>query len=188
MSTMTVYEFLIHAARSYTGVVNGGKTEDIRIDLTRKSIWSGRLHIMRGGKVLRPSVRLENGEVCELHGIIDFEGDPYAEIERLYAQFKRSVPNRHVRLNRGYFKALSSDALSMQELMDNMPRPEARLALEGFILLASVAGLVPWRNPRHFFWQSPNDPECIVYRDWIMNEVAANGAGGEQLDAQNQAA
>ena len=91
-------------------------------------------------------------------------------------------------LNRGYFKALSSDALTMEELMDNMPRPEARLALEGFILLASVAGLIPWRNPRHFFWQSLTDPECIVYWDWIVNEVAANGAGGEQLDAQNQAA
>ena len=42
---MTVYEFLLHAARSYSGVVNGGKTEEIRIDLTRKSIWSGRLPI-----------------------------------------------------------------------------------------------------------------------------------------------
>ena len=28
---MTVYEFLLHAARSYSGVVNGGKTEEIMI-------------------------------------------------------------------------------------------------------------------------------------------------------------
>jgi hypothetical protein len=98
---MTIYEFLIHAARSYSGVVNGGKTEDIALDLTRKSIWSGRLCILRNGQIVRPSVRLENGEICELDGLIDFDGDPYAEIERLYAQFKRSVPNRHVRLNRG---------------------------------------------------------------------------------------
>ena len=62
---MTVYEFLLHAARSYSGVVNGGKTEEIRIDLTRKSIWSGRLPIMREGKLLLKSVRLENGEVCK---------------------------------------------------------------------------------------------------------------------------
>ena len=140
---MTVYEFLIHAARSYSGVVNGGKTEDITLDLTRKSIWSGRFCILRDGQIMYPSIRLDNGEVCELDGLIDFGGDPYAEIERLYAQFKRSVPNRHVRLNKGYFKALSSDALTMEELMDNMPRPEARIALEGFILLASVAGLIP---------------------------------------------
>ena len=78
---MTVYEFLLHAARSYSGVVNGGKTEEIRIDLTRKSIWSGRLPIMREGKLLLKSVRLENGELCKLEGLIDFEGDAYAEIE-----------------------------------------------------------------------------------------------------------
>lgn len=184
---MTVYEFLLHAARSYSGVVNGGKTEEIRIDLTRKSIWSGRLPIMREGKLLWKSVRLENGEVCKLEGLIDFEGDAYAEIERLYAQFKRSVPNRHVRLNKGYFKALSSDALTMEELMDNMPRPEARMALEGFILLASLSGLIPWHNPKHFFWQSTDDPECIVYRDWVMME-AGDGACSEQLDGQDRAA
>ena len=211
---MTVYEFLIHAARSYSGVVNGGKTEDITLDLTRKSIWSGsgnpkdfrfapegqtdfddsenrqnhcRLCILRNGQIVRPSVRLENGEVCELDGLIDFDGDPYTEIEHLYAQFKRSVPNRHVRLNKGYFKALSSDALTMEELMDNMPRPEARIALEGFILLASVAGLIPWHNPKYFFWQSPTDPECIVYRDWIIQEDG-DGTCSEQLDGQDCAA
>lgn len=168
---MTVYEFLIHAARSYSGVVNGGKTEDINIDLTRKSIWSGRLCIMRNGKLLWQSIRLKNGEVCELEGLIDFEGDAYEEIERLYALYKRSVPNRHVKLNKGYFKALSSDSLTMEELMDNMPRPEARTALEGFILLASVKGMIPWYNPRYFFWQSTTDPDCIIYRDWVVMEA-----------------
>ena len=56
---MTVYEFLIHAARNYSGMVNGGKTEEIRIDLTHKSIWSDKLCIMRNGKLLMQSVRLE---------------------------------------------------------------------------------------------------------------------------------
>ena len=104
-----------------------------------------------------------------MDGLIAFDGDPYAEIERLYARYKRSVPNRHEKLNKGYFKALSSDALTMEELMDNMPRPQARLELEGFILLASAAGLIPWKVPRRFFWQSPHDPDCIVYRDWIIH-------------------
>ena len=184
---MTVYEFLIHAARSYSGVVNGGKTEDIRIDLERKSIWSERLCIMRNGKIVHPSIRLENGEEYQLDGLIDFEGDVYSEIERLYVQFKRSIPNRHVKLNKGYFKALSSDSLTMQELMDNMPRPEARMALEGFILLASVAGLVPWHNSKYFFWQSSTDPDCIVYRDWVMME-AGDGTCSNQLDDQDSAA
>ena len=165
---MTVYEFLKQAVQSHSAVVGCGKTEDIRCDLATHSIWSGLKPIMLGGKIVAPCVFLENGDTFALDGLIDFEGDLYTEIERLYARYKRSVPNRHEKLNKGYFKSLSSDALSMEELMDNMPRPQARLELEGFILLASAASLIPWKNPRHFFWQSFNDPDCIVYRDWII--------------------
>ena len=89
--------------------------------------------------------------------------------------------------NKGYFKALSSDSLTMEELMDNMPRPEARMALEGFILLASMEGLIPWHNPRYFFWQSTTDPDCIIYRDWAVME-AGDGACSEKLDGQDCAA
>lgn len=167
---MTVYEFLVHASQTYSAVVGGGKTEDIMLDLKSRSIRSRKRLILQNGIIVRPAVYLENGEKLELNGLIDFSGDPYAEIERLYAQFKHSVPNRHVRLNKGYFKALSSDSLTMQELTDNMPRPQARLELEGFILLASAAGLIPWHVPEHFFWQSANDPDCIVYREWIMGK------------------
>lgn len=167
---MTVYDFLPHAANAYTTIRGGDKTDELRFDLTRKSIQSGRLYIVRDGLLALRKVYLANGTVCELDGLIDFSGEPYAQIERLYAQFKRSVPNRHERLNRGNFKALSSDALSMRELMDNMPRVEARYRLEGFILLASASGLIPWRHPQHFFWQSANDLDCIIYRDWIFKE------------------
>lgn len=167
---MTVYDFLPLAANAYTTIRGGDKTDELRFDLTCKSIQSGRLYIVRGGQLALRKVYLANGTVCELDGLIDFSGKPYAQIERLYAQFKRSVPNRHERLNRGNFKALSSDALSMRELMDNMPRVEARYRLEGFILLASASGLIPWKHPQHFFWQSVNDPDCIIYRDWIYKE------------------
>ena len=56
--------------------------------------------------------------------------------------------------------------------MENMPRPQARLELEGFILLASAAGLITWQNPKHFFWQSPTNPDCIIYRDWVLGDDA----------------
>ena len=56
----------------------------------------------------------------------------------------------------------------MRELEENMPRSQARIELEGFILLAASVGLISWDNPKHFFWRSQNDPDCIVYRDWII--------------------
>lgn len=155
---MTVYEFLKQAAQSHSA-------DDIRCDLEKHSIWIGARAIVQEGRIVVPR------DAFPLDGLIYFTGDPYAEIERLYAQYKRSVPNRHERLNKGYFKALSSDALSMDELMNNPPRPLARLELEGFILLASATRLIPWRNPKHFFWQSQSDPDCILYRDWIISRV-----------------
>ncbi len=167
---MTVYDFLIYASNAYTNITGGDKTDAIHIDLPHKSIRSGILSILRGGELAIQRIRFGDGTMCELDGLIEFTGDPYAKIERLYAQFKRSVPNRHERFNRGCFKALSSDALTMEELANNMPRVQARYELEGFILLASASGLIPWRNPQHFFWQSTTDPDCIVYRDWIMKE------------------
>lgn len=170
---MTIYEFLQCAAQAHTGILGGGRTDELQLDLARKSIHSGRLCIVRDGQIVLHRVYFADGTICELDGLIEFSGDPYAEIERLYAQFKRSVPNRHERLNRGNFKALSSDALTMQELEENMPRLQARYMLEGFILLASAAGLIPWRVPSHFFWQSETDPECIVYRNWIIEEETA---------------
>ena len=170
---MNTYDFLLSIAKAHTSIIGGGKTDEIRFDLPGKSIWSSRLPIVVDGTIVTPQITTNDGSIYQLNGLISFDGNPYAEIERLYAQYKRSVPNRHECLNRGYFKALSSDALTMAELIENQPRVEARYALEGFIVLASAAGLIPWTNPRYFFWQSTTDPDCIIYRDWIMKEELA---------------
>ncbi len=84
--------FLIHAAQAY--ILGGGKTDKIQFDLARKSIQSGNLYIVRDGRLALRKVFLGDGAICEIYELIAFDGDPYAEIERLYAQFKHSVPNR----------------------------------------------------------------------------------------------
>ena len=167
---MTVYNFLTVAAKSHSAIVGGGKTDDISVDLNSGCIYSGSKMIVVEGEIAAPQIELTNGEKYDLNALIEFEGNAYDEIERLYAQYKKSVPNRHVKLNKGYFKALSSDALSMKELTENVSRSQARLELEGFILLASAIGRIPWTNPEHFFWQSQVDPDCIIYREWILKK------------------
>lgn len=153
---MTLYDYLIRTCqRCAEGDI---PYEPISIDLSMHSIQIGERLVLSQGML---------ADDVHMTGLIRFDGDPYAEIERLYAQYKRSVPSRHERLNKGYFKALSSDALSMHELESNMRRTEARVRLEGFICLASCAGLIPWHIPRHFFWRG-TDPDCIVYRNWIV--------------------
>ncbi len=155
---MTLYDHLICTSkRCAQGEI---PYEPISVNLNTRTIFCGEALLLDQGCIT---------EDAPSRDLICFDGDPYAEIERLYAQFKRSVPNKHERLNKGCFKALSSDALTMEELENNMPRNEARIRLEAFICLASCAGLIPWRIPRHFFWQG-TDPDCIVYRNWILKE------------------
>lgn len=159
---MTLYDHLIQTCqRCAQGEI---PYERITIDLNARSILLGDMLLLNHGT---PT------SIAPVHELICFEGDPYAEIERLYAQFKRSVPVRMERVNKGYFKALSSDALTMEELENNLPRTEARIKLEAFICLASCAGLIPWHIPRHFFWRG-NDPDCIIYRNWILKEETTN--------------
>lgn len=159
---MTLYEYLIRTCQRYAeGDI---PYEPISIDLNTRTIRIGEQLVLQHGVL---------ADDMHLNELICFEGNPYAEIERLYAQYKRSVPSRYERLNKGYFKALSSDALTMQELENNMHRTEARIRLEGFICLASCEGRIPWPISRHFFWRGA-DPDCIVYRNWIIKEDYLN--------------
>lgn len=157
---MTIYEYLIESCES----ASRGEIpyEPIVIDLDRRCIAIGRQTLVENGKMTA------GGEYFD--SFIRFEGDPYSEIERLYAQYKHSVPSRRESLNKGPFKALSSDQLTMEELENNPPRHEARVQLEAFICLCACEGLIPWHIPSHFFWHG-TDPDCIIYRSWILNDT-----------------
>lgn len=157
---MTIYEYLIDTCEGFS---RGEKPyEPIVIDLDRRYIAIGNHVIVRNGEIL--------ADAGTFDGFIHFEGDPYHEIECLYEMYKRSVPSRQESLNKGPFKALSSDRLTMDELIHNMPRLEARIRLEAFICLGACEGVIPWRIPSHFFWRG-TDPDCIIYRNWILNDT-----------------
>lgn len=163
---MTVYDYLIQTVQS-AALSEDAAYKRIVIDLPGRCIWRGREAILMHGRLMQTQVTDSNGRAVTLEELIAFGGDPYDQIQRLYAQFKRSVPGKKEKLNRGCFKALCADELSMEELENNLPRYEARVRLEAFICLAAAAGLIDWQTPRHFFWQG-QDPDCIIYRNWII--------------------
>lgn len=157
---MTIYEYLIKICEGFS---RGDKPyEPIVINLDRRYIAIGNHVIVRNGEIL--------ADTGTFDGFIRFEGDPYREIERLYAQYKHSVPSKQESLTKGPFKALSSDRLTMGELINNMPRYEARVRLEAFICLGACEEIIPWRVPGHFFWRGA-DPDCIIYRNWILKDT-----------------
>lgn len=157
---MIIFEWLAALAKT-------NEAWPVSIDLRGKTMTYKSIPIVRNGELIARTLPMPDGTTCAIDGLINFNGDPYKEIERLYAQFKRSVPGKRERMDKGNFKAVSSDLLTYQELENNMSRQGARLLLEGFILLIAAVCGIHWANPKYFFWQSSADPELIIYRYWI---------------------
>lgn len=138
----------------------------VTISLREKCMMYDRIPIVENGVLVAQNAPLPDGSTTSIDSLMGFDGDPFAEVEKLYAQFKRSVPGKSEQLSKGCFKACSSDSLDYEELVSGMPRMEARLLLEGFIVLASSAGILRWKNQAHFYWQGA-DRDLILYREWI---------------------
>lgn len=171
---MTVYEWLSLVAASEDAYL-------VEMDLQTRMLMYKGVPIVVAGLPAMLRATLPDDNPVSLEGLINFTGDPYTEIERLYAQFKRSVPRKGDRPDKGNFKAVSSDSLSYAELGENMPRQQARILLEGFILLAAAAGILTWKNPRHFFWMG-SDPDLIIYRDWVVDWPIAEKHATENME------
>lgn len=156
---MTVYEWLYQIAET-------DEAYRVQVDLQARTLQFQNKPIILDGKHVGLQALRPDGEAVTFTGLVGNMDDAYVEIERLYAQFKRSVPGKSDKLDKGNFKAVSGDSLSYAELEENMPRQKARILLEGFILLAASAGVLTWKNPRHFFWRG-TDPDLIIYREWV---------------------
>ena len=96
------------------------------------------------------------------------------QINELYKNYKYSLPSeRSDSKRKKYFKALSIDELTDEQLMCATKRETARAALEGFILYSIVAGYLYWDEDimqGKWFWQSKNDPDLVLLRSWVENK------------------
>lgn len=93
-------------------------------------------------------------------------------IEDLYAQYKHSVPSeRSERKRRKYFKALPEAELSDEDMAYGVFRDIAQIALELTVLCFILNGSLIWNESKmgHWFWQSPNDKDLIILREWVEN-------------------
>ena len=114
---------------------------------------------------------IKKGE-CET-GRILYGKNPVAikeEIEQLYKNFKYSCPSeRSDSKRRGYFKALSVDELTDEQMIYGMNRELAQCKLEGFILCAILMNHLKWEDltEEKWFYQSHNDKDLIILRSWI---------------------
>ena len=147
---MSVYSELLNHAQE------GGK---YKIDLKNKSLKIGNKNYIKNGEVLIEDELFDSDLLMKLQ-------DPWNKTSELYNQYKHSIPTSYYKDN-SYFKALKYEELSSEELAYGLYRNYAQAALEGFILLASIKGLLKWQNDKHWFWQDENDKDFIILKEYV---------------------
>ena len=91
-------------------------------------------------------------------------------IEKLYAEYKYSAPDR-VRPRHPYFKALSHGQLPPEAVVRGANRQKARARLEMAVLEGSINGSLAWPEGAGWFWQSKADPQLVVLKKWVVPDA-----------------
>ena len=149
---MTIYEELIES------VSNG---ETFHIDFEKRTMKIGKQKI------------IDDGKYDENKQLINFKGFVFETIDQLYKSYKYSLPSeRSDSKRRKYFKALSVNEMSDEQLMVAERRESAQCKLEGFILCMMLMNVFTWDELTmgKWFYQSKNDPDLVILRSWIENK------------------
>lgn len=149
---MTLYDILIQLSQE--------RREKIHVNLCNKSLKVGRKVIINNGEVQQYEI-ISGGDKYEFDCLIKDKLD----LDELYAQYKISVPSENDN-GRHYFKALNVNELTDAQLVLGMPRFEARVRLEAYVLLASMIGNLKWHNPDHWYWMG-KDKDFVILRNYI---------------------
>ena len=115
-----------------------------------------------------------NGEYIVENGETSFDTGEYIEeiflsnVEGLYKEYKQSIPSeRSESKGKRYFMAVSEHELSDDDMLYGVSREIAQSQLETYILCCILSG-AKWNEKwGKWFWQSPNDRDLILLREWF---------------------
>lgn len=152
---MTIYEELIKR-------VSDG--ENFYINLKNRSMKIGKKFL------IADSIYDQERELIDF-GCTDTQA-VLSEVEKLYKIYKHSLPSeRSDNKRKKYFKALSIEEIPDKYLFNAEKREIAQAKLEGFILCMMLKGKFVWAEDiGKWFWQSKNDPDLVILRNWIENK------------------
>lgn len=155
---MTIYYELIRRVES---------GETFYIDFEKRTMKVGNQFLIKDG------VFNENRKLTSMFDeSMEFD-DILRHIEEEYYYYKFSLPSeRSDSKKRKYFKALSVNELTDEEMIFANNREVAQCRLEGFILCAILQGKFKWDEEKlgKWFWQSKNDEDLVILRSWIENK------------------
>lgn len=125
----------------------------ITIDLDNLTAYNGKKLIVKNGKPVN-------------NYAVSAKQISFTELEELYAEYKRSVPNGKL-YKHNYFKALNAKELNLSDMINGQNRDKAKENLEMSLLTGILNGSLIWPDKNHWFWQSEKDRDFILFRKWF---------------------
>ena len=154
---MTIFKELIEK------VSNG---ETFHIDFEKRTMKVGKEFLIKNGEYDTSKALFNNPEEsCPMELILK-------TIDVLYDYYKHSLPSeRSDKKRRKYFKALSIDELTDEQLLFAGRREIAQAKLEGFILCMILENRFVWDDIQlgKWFYQSKDDSDLVILKKWIVN-------------------
>ena len=142
-----------------------GYTDLIHFDLKNKRISNGKTILVDNGKIVKQTLKIGDLELTldENTPLLNkTESDPYTYLEALYARYKYSVPEPYDSYARCNFRALNVNELTPKQMREGEKRQLARIKLETYVMFTKF----PWENEKHHYWQSKNDKDLILFKEW----------------------
>lgn len=139
--------------KAWKAIENGAK---FRVDLVKRSLY------------VNKKCLIKNGEYeGSLSSITSFSIEKLEELYEIYKHSRPSERSDHKR--KLYFKALYANDLSDDDMLYGRDREIAQFNLETYLLFWIMSGLFVWDEEYmgKWFWQSPNDGDLVILREWI---------------------
>ena len=142
-----------------------GYTDLIFFDQKKKKISNGKVILMDNGKIIPQKLTIGDFEIElteDMELLREISTNPYEELEELYVNYKYSIPEPYDSYARCNFRALNINELSLNDMMKGEKRQLARIKLETFVMFNKF----PWENEKHHYWQSKNDADLVLFKEW----------------------
>ena len=141
-------------------VYNG---EKFHIDFEKRNMKVGKEYLIKDGEYDESKYQLSKSTAnMKLAEVLDI-------IDNLYHAYRYSMPSeRSENKRRRYFKALSVEELTIEDMVNGEPREVMQAKLESYILCKILKGELYWDEPLMDKWfYVGKNPDLIILRKWI---------------------
>ena len=138
--------------------------ENFHVDFEKRNMRVGKQYLIKDGEFDINKYQLSVEKTpASVNMVLDI-------IEDLYYEYKHSMPSeRSENKRRKYFKALSIDELTDEQLVNGKPREVAQCELEGYILCSILNGTLYWDEELLGKWfHQGNDPDFILLKKYFF--------------------